>query len=108
MDDARWFPGLRFRLGAATWSLILNEVASAQMYAWSVASAQSERGPLDYQLKEMFMLQPPFDMTLDRVRCTFKTRHDPTADDKSRLRAAFEAKPQHVRCFPTWKLAHGR
>ena len=40
------------------------------MYAWSVASAQSERGPLDYQLKDMFMLQPPFDMTLDRVCCT--------------------------------------
>ncbi len=39
----------------------------AQMYAWSVASSQSERGPLDYQLKEEFMLQPPFDMTLDRV-----------------------------------------
>ena len=38
------------------------------MYAWSVASAQSERGPVDYQLKEELMLQPPFDMTLDRVR----------------------------------------
>ena len=39
-----------------------------QMYAWSVASAQSERGPLDYQLKPGLMLHPPFDMDLDRVR----------------------------------------
>ena len=40
----------------------------AQMYAWSVASAQLKGGPLDYQLKEALMLQPPFDMGLDRVR----------------------------------------
>ncbi len=38
-----------------------------QMYAWSVASAQLKGGPLDYQLKEALMLQPPFDMGLDRV-----------------------------------------
>ena len=42
--------------------------STAQMYAWSVASAQLEGGPLDYQLKERFMLQPPFDMGLNRVR----------------------------------------
>ena len=47
--------------------LRLPTVPRSQMYAWSVASAQSEQGPLDYQLKDELMLQPPFDMTLERV-----------------------------------------
>ena len=42
----------------------------AQMYAYSIASAQVAPAPLRYRLKPEFMLQPPFDMMLHdgRVR----------------------------------------
>ena len=44
------------------------DMSFLQMYAWSVASSQSEYGPLDYQLKPGLVLHPPFDMDLNRVR----------------------------------------
>ena len=43
-----------------------------QMYAWSVASAQLETGPLDYQLKPGLLLHPPYDKDLNRVRSGLK------------------------------------
>ena len=64
--------GWRGRFGAGipdhAWFAHHGLYPAVQMYAWSVASAQLKSGPLDYQLKEALMLQPPFDMGLDRVR----------------------------------------